>query len=102
MPFARATGMGSTLDCADHSNSVCFFVRSTISWPVMVGLAVAVVIYENLMFPSCTLVLTLVSLVVRQQACTTNDMKVHQGTQLLQNLRECSFAQRSTTIFFSV
>src|SRR4029077_21018224 len=47
MPLARATGMGSTLDCADHSNSVCFFVRSTISWPVMVGLAVAVVIYRN-------------------------------------------------------
>src|ERR1035441_8300539 len=44
MPFARATGMGSTFDCADHSNSVCFLVRSTISWPVMVGTVVTVVI----------------------------------------------------------
>src|SRR6266446_5463196 len=44
MPFARATGMGSTLDCADHSKSVCFLVRSTISWPVIVGVAIAVVI----------------------------------------------------------
>src|SRR5271157_4950499 len=44
MPFARATGIGSTLDCADHSYSVCFFVRSTISWPVMAGTVVAVVI----------------------------------------------------------
>src|SRR5258706_1693030 len=44
MPFARATGMGSTFDCADHSNNVCFFVRSTISWPVMVGVDIAVVI----------------------------------------------------------
>src|SRR5947208_10627920 len=35
MPLALATGMGSTLDCADHSNNVCFFVRSTISCPVM-------------------------------------------------------------------
>src|SRR5208282_1818903 len=44
MPLARATGMGSTFDCADHSNSVCFLVRSTISWPVMVGFVIAVVI----------------------------------------------------------
>src|SRR5271157_5719313 len=44
MPFARATGIGSTLDCADHSNSVCFLVRSTISLPVIVGDVVAVVI----------------------------------------------------------
>src|SRR5438270_8259521 len=35
MPLALATGMGSTLDCADHSNNVCFFVRSTISCPVI-------------------------------------------------------------------
>src|SRR5580658_434625 len=44
MPFARATGIGSTLDCADHSNRVCFLVRSTISWPVMAGTTVEVVI----------------------------------------------------------
>src|ERR1039457_2275572 len=44
MPLARATGIGSTLDCADHSNSVCFLVRSTISWPVMAGTVVTVVI----------------------------------------------------------
>src|SRR5215470_9447449 len=43
MPFARATGMGSTLDCADHSNSVCFLVRSTISLPLMAAVTVAVV-----------------------------------------------------------
>src|SRR5512141_2681196 len=33
-PFARATGIGSTLDCADHSNIVCFRVRATSSSPV--------------------------------------------------------------------
>src|ERR1700675_4317196 len=55
MPLALATGMGSTFDCADHSNSVCVFVRSTISWPVIVGLAVAVVIYNNSScFQSCS------------------------------------------------
>src|SRR3954454_11491993 len=32
-PFAPATGIGSTAPCADHSNSVCFRVRSTIVWP---------------------------------------------------------------------
>src|SRR5436190_18574454 len=36
-PFAPATGIGSTLDCADHSNSVCALVRATISSPVMAG-----------------------------------------------------------------
>src|SRR5208282_3429984 len=44
MPLARATGIGSTFDCADHSYSVCFLVRSTISWPVMPGTVVTVVI----------------------------------------------------------
>src|SRR6516164_1963078 len=43
MPLARATGMGSTFDWADHSNRVCFLVRSTISWPVIAGLATVVV-----------------------------------------------------------
>src|SRR4051794_2870387 len=35
MPLARETGMGSTLDCADHSKSVCFFDIATISSPVI-------------------------------------------------------------------
>src|SRR5205814_10507052 len=35
MPFARATGIGSTFDCADHSKSVCFFERAIPSSPVM-------------------------------------------------------------------
>src|SRR5579862_4332902 len=39
--------MGSTFDCADHSNSVCFFVRSTNSWPVMAWSEIAVVIGRN-------------------------------------------------------
>src|ERR1700722_17669119 len=47
MPLARATGIGSTFDCADHSNSVCFLVRSTISWPVMDGLATVVLIISS-------------------------------------------------------
>src|SRR5579864_1877294 len=44
MPLARATGIGSTLDCADHSYSVCLRQRSTISCPVIAGLATVVVI----------------------------------------------------------
>src|ERR1700728_205337 len=47
MPLALATGIGSTFDCADHSNSVCLRVRSTISWPVMDGVAIAVVMIKN-------------------------------------------------------
>src|SRR6516225_5090436 len=43
MPFALATGMGSTFDCADHSNRVCFLLRSIISFPVM-DVSIAVVI----------------------------------------------------------
>src|SRR5437588_7764135 len=35
IPLAFATGIGSTLDWADHSNKVCFLVRSTISCPVI-------------------------------------------------------------------
>src|SRR5260370_26268482 len=35
MTLVRATGIGSTFDCADHSYSVCLRARSTISWPVM-------------------------------------------------------------------
>src|SRR6266404_6229802 len=34
MPFARATGIGSTAACADHSNSVCRRQSSPISSPV--------------------------------------------------------------------
>src|ERR1700676_2766149 len=33
-PFARATGMGSTVPWADHSKIVCFLERATISSPV--------------------------------------------------------------------
>src|SRR5215469_5978133 len=49
MPLARATGMGSTLAWADHSNRVCFLVRLTISWPVMAGVAVVVVMGSSLL-----------------------------------------------------
>ena len=35
MPLARATGIGSTVACADHSKIVCFFDRATISSPDM-------------------------------------------------------------------
>src|SRR4051794_39662893 len=34
-PLARATGMGSTADCAAHSKSVCAFESATISSPVI-------------------------------------------------------------------
>src|SRR3982751_6101191 len=37
MPFARATGIGSTFDCADHSKSVCFFDSAIISSPLIVA-----------------------------------------------------------------
>src|SRR5438045_2442214 len=37
MPLARATGIGSTFDCADHSKSVCFFDSAIISSPLMVA-----------------------------------------------------------------
>ena len=43
MPFARATGIGSTFDCADHSKSVCFFDSATISSPLIVFGAVSIV-----------------------------------------------------------
>src|SRR4051812_15912576 len=33
-PLAPATGIGSIAPCADHSKSVCFFVRSTMTWPL--------------------------------------------------------------------
>src|SRR5581483_6740458 len=36
MPCARATGIGSTFDCADHSKSVCFFDSAIISSPLIV------------------------------------------------------------------
>ena len=34
-PSARATGMGSTAPCADHSEMVCFFDSATMSSPVI-------------------------------------------------------------------
>src|SRR5258705_9766525 len=49
MPLARATGIGSTFDCADHSNSVCFLVRATISSPVSFFSTVAVLISSLLL-----------------------------------------------------
>src|SRR5215475_14156182 len=55
MPFALATGMGSTFDCADHSNRVCFFERSTISFPVMdVSIAVVIVSLKTPRTPRMT------------------------------------------------
>src|SRR6202521_2695558 len=36
MPLARAMGMGSTVACAAHSKSVCFFDSAIISSPVIV------------------------------------------------------------------
>src|SRR6266404_4929430 len=42
MPFARATGIGSTAACADHSNSVCRRQSSTISSPVIVSEVVVI------------------------------------------------------------
>src|SRR6266545_3811572 len=42
MPLARATGIGSTADCADHSKSVCRRQRSTISSPVMASAMVVI------------------------------------------------------------
>src|SRR6266850_7679633 len=48
MPFARATGIGSTAACADHSKSVCRRQRSTISSPVMVSV---MVVMETVMLP---------------------------------------------------
>src|SRR6476661_3415138 len=49
MPFALATEIGSILDCADHSYSVCFLQRSTISVPVMAAGVTVVVIYPWLL-----------------------------------------------------
>src|SRR6202049_501843 len=54
MPLARATGIGSTFDCADHSYSVCLRARSTISLPVMEDVAAIVVmsiLFGNLCDP---------------------------------------------------
>src|SRR5216117_2803721 len=45
IPFDRATGIGSTFDCADHSKSVCFFDSATISSPLIVLFSVSVAIY---------------------------------------------------------
>src|SRR5687767_7124041 len=44
MPFAPATGIGSTADWADHSNSVCRRHSSTISSPDICSLFSAVVV----------------------------------------------------------
>src|ERR687896_181506 len=41
-PLAPATGIGSTFDCADHSNSVWRLVRATISSPVIVPRSVSI------------------------------------------------------------
>src|ERR1700687_4088626 len=41
MPWARATGMGSTAACAAHSKSVCFLDSAIISSPVIVIKALA-------------------------------------------------------------
>src|SRR6185503_17836842 len=44
MPLARATGIGSTFDCAAHSKSVCFFDSAIISSPVIGRFSVSVAI----------------------------------------------------------
>src|SRR5215510_6394775 len=49
MPFARATGIGSTFDCAVHSKSVCFFDSAIISSPLIVD-KVSTVIRTSLPF----------------------------------------------------
>src|SRR6266850_1004645 len=56
MPFARATGMGSTAAWADHSKSVCRRQSSTISSPLIVS--VVVVIFSRTDIPVCLCVLT--------------------------------------------
>src|SRR5262245_50097270 len=43
-PFAPATGMGSTFDCADHSKIVWRFVRATISSPFIAPVTAIVVV----------------------------------------------------------
>src|SRR5262245_12765504 len=48
MPLAPATGIGSTLDWADHSKSVWRFVSATISSPVIFFSSVAVVMGTSL------------------------------------------------------
>src|SRR5262245_8966713 len=48
-PLAPATGIGSTLDWADHSNSVWRLVRATISSPVIFFSSVAVLIRTSLL-----------------------------------------------------
>src|SRR5262244_3593945 len=93
MPLARATGMGSTLDCADHSKSVCFLVRSTISCPVIVGKAVVVVVMSGpnrISFP----LWTFVSFVV----ISCFHYKGHKGTREKQQQRK----NESTRICASV
>src|ERR1700738_4297643 len=54
MPLARATGIGSTFDCADHSYNVCLRARSTISLPVMEDVS-AIVVMSILLATSVTL-----------------------------------------------
>src|SRR6266850_3877635 len=80
MPLARAMGMGSTFDWADHSNRVCFLLRSTISWPVIAGVAVAVVMLMNSCF-------SFAALWRLDNFKTTEDTKVHE-----RNIGELSFA----------
>src|SRR4051812_44442621 len=44
-PLARATAIGSTFDCADHSNSVCFRDSAIISSPVIdLNVSVAILV----------------------------------------------------------
>src|SRR5688500_20279377 len=44
-PFARATGIGSTAFCADHSKIVCRFDSATMSAPVIGPVIVLVIRY---------------------------------------------------------
>src|SRR5437762_1538157 len=53
MPLARATGIGSTFDCADHSKSVCFFDSAIISSPLIVRGSVSVGIASSVSLCLC-------------------------------------------------
>src|SRR5688500_5176483 len=52
-PFARATGMGSTLVWIDHSNTLCLRHRATISSPVReASSTVAIANLSRLLYPT--------------------------------------------------
>src|SRR4029450_5098502 len=74
-PFAPATGIGSTFDCADHSNSVWALVRATSSASVTLDSAGATVLGFIEKAPASGFGLWIVQPVVREREgkspCTT-------------------------------